>query len=221
MEVLKFIKTLLKINFNTLRINFKYLPFSDAIKFPILISSRCYISAAIGQVIINSKITPGMITIGYGDIGIFDRSRSRGKFQNKGTIIFDGKANIGHGCKLDVGPQGILTLGNNIVITAETAIICNKNVTIGDNCLLSWEILIMDDDFHEIKNEAGTIINEPKNIIIGDDVWIGCRCLILKGTEIGKGNVIAANSTLTKSYKTQNSILTGSKVIKENIVWKV
>ncbi|MFD2145320.1 acyltransferase [Mucilaginibacter antarcticus] len=221
MGVKIFIKTLLKVNFKTLRINFKYFPFSDAVKLPIWVSRNCYISAAMGQVIINGEITPGMITIGYGDIGVFDRLKSRSKFQNRGTIIFDGKANIGHGCKLDVGPNGTLKIGNNVVITAETAIICNKHVSIGNNCLLSWQILIIDDDFHKIKDKAGVILNPAKAITIGNNVWIGCRCLILKGTNIGDGNVIAANATLTKTYTQQNSILTGGKVLKQDIVWEV
>jgi acetyltransferase-like isoleucine patch superfamily enzyme len=221
MEVKKLIKAWLKVNFKTLRINFKYFPFSTAIKLPISVSSNCYIADANGQIIINSDITPGMITIGRGDIGIFDRIRSRSIFKNNGTLIFNGKCNIGHGCKLDVGENGTLELGSNVVITAETAIICYKNVTIGDNSLLSWEILIMDTDLHAIKNNKGDIINQPKNITIGQNVWIGCRCLILKGTTIANGNVIAANSTLTKSYHNQNSVLTGDQVLKESISWNI
>ena len=35
-------------------------------------------------------------------------------------------------------------------------------------------------------------------IVIGDDVWIGARCQILKGVHIGARSIIAAGSVVTK-----------------------
>ncbi len=40
--------------------------------------------------------------------------------------------------------------------------------------------------------------NEYKPIIIGHDVWIGTRALIMDGVNIGSGAIIAANSVVTK-----------------------
>jgi len=37
-----------------------------------------------------------------------------------------------------------------------------------------------------------------KPVVIEDDVWIGCRSIILKGVRIGRGAVIAAGSVVTK-----------------------
>jgi len=34
--------------------------------------------------------------------------------------------------------------------------------------------------------------------VIGDDVWIGTRCLIFKGVTIGEGAIVAAASVVTK-----------------------
>ena len=65
--------------------------------------------------------------------------------------------------------------------TAETSIVAFTEIRFGNNCLLSWDILVMDTDFHKLKDEFGNIINKPRPIIIGDRIWIGCRCLILKG----------------------------------------
>ena len=36
------------------------------------------------------------------------------------------------------------------------------------------------------------------DIIVGDDVWIGARAIILSGVKIGKGAIIAAGSVVTK-----------------------
>lgn len=79
----------------------------------------------------------------------------------------------------------------------------------------------MDYDFHEIIDENNCVINEPEEIIIGNNVWIGCRCLILKGVEIKDGSVVGANSTVTRQLEKENSVYAGNpvKCIKENIKW--
>lgn len=42
------------------------------------------------------------------------------------------------------------------------------------------------------------ISSEDRNIIIGNDVWIGARCIIFEGVTIGDGAVIAAGSIIRK-----------------------
>ncbi len=39
-----------------------------------------------------------------------------------------------------------------------------------------------------------------KPILIGDDVWIGMRTIILPGVEIGSHSIVAAGSVVTKSF---------------------
>lgn len=74
-----------------------------------------------------------------------------------------------------MGDTGILEIGEDFNITAETTIVAFTKIQFGNNCLLSWDVLIMDTDFHKIKNEHGAILNNPEPNIIGDKVWIGCR----------------------------------------------
>ena len=117
--------------------------------------------------------------------------------------------------KISVKEHASLFLGNNIWVTGgNTTIICNKNIMINDDCLLSWDILLMDTDFHKI-------INKEKPIHIGKHVWIGCRTTILKGVSIANNNVIAANSTITKSISTENCIIgRNTEMLKTGIQWK-
>ena len=88
--------------------------------------------------------------------------------------------------------------------------------------MFSWDVLAMDTDFHEVYAEGNTCINPPKPIIIGNNVWIGCRSLVLKGVEIYEGTVVAANTTLTKSIHLSHAMIGGNpaRIIKENIKWK-
>ena len=39
---------------------------------------------------------------------------------------------------------------------------------------------------------------KEKDIVIGDDVWIGANSVVVAGVKIGKGSVIAAGSVVTK-----------------------
>jgi acetyltransferase-like isoleucine patch superfamily enzyme len=40
-----------------------------------------------------------------------------------------------------------------------------------------------------------------RECIIEDDVWIGARAIILKGTRIGRGSVIAAGAVVVKDVE--------------------
>ena len=54
---------------------------------------------------------------------------------------------------------------------------------------------------HQYKKDSLIIEQENiiKPVIIGSDVWIGARSIILPGVTIGEGSVIAAGSVVTKS----------------------
>jgi acetyltransferase-like isoleucine patch superfamily enzyme len=187
------------------------------------VSRHCWIAAAQGKMVINGPVKTGMIEIGYGDIGIFDRKKSRTIWQVKGEIVFNGKTQIGHGSKINAEQNAYLSIGNNFQITAETSIVCHKKISIGNDCLFSWDVLIMDTDIHRIKNGQGLIINEPKEVIIGNCVWLGCRTLILKGVKMADGNIITANSVITQSIEKENCIIGANpqRILNENITWEV
>ncbi len=162
-----------------------------------------------------------MIEIGFGRVGIFDEKISRTIWEVAGQVIFHGSADIGHGSKISVGSSGTLIIGDNFRISAETAIVAFTKIEFGQNCLLSWDTLIMDTDFHKIKNKEGDIINSPKPIIVGDHVWVGCRNLILKGSKIPNNSIIAANSILSKTLLKENCLYGGApiKCLKEDVSW--
>ena len=222
MNLARTFKRAKKINIKTLYFNFKYLPFHQAAKLPFFISRHVYLRQLKGKVIIEGKIWRGMIEIGYENVGIFDNKRSRSVLEFLGTIIFKGGANIGHGSKISVGEEGQLIIGRNFQITAESSIVAHKRISIGDNCLFSWDVLLMDTDFHKIKDIDNKIINPAKEITIGSNVWIGSRCMIIKGTHIPANSIIASNTFLNKSLDGEGNIFGGSpvKILKSEVTWE-
>ena len=219
----KSIKNPLKLNFKTLYFNFKYLPFRQAVKLPFVISNKLYLRKTFGKVLLDCPISTGMVHIGYGEVGIFDDKKSRSVWDVAGTVIFKGKCHIGHGSKISVGEQGSLIFGENFTITAESTIVAYSEVRFGKNCLLSWDILVMDADLHKIKDKTGSVLNAPRPISIGNDVWIGCRCLILKGAIIPDGSILGANSTVSKKLESERCIYVGNPAesVREDITWEM
>lgn len=205
----------------TLYINFKYFSFKDALKLPVLISHKVKLIKVKGRIIIEGTIKTGMIKIGYDTIDIFDSRNLNSIWKNEGTLRFKGDAVLKNGVKINIGKKGELIFGKNILINNNTAIICNNKISFGDNNLISWDCLFMDTDFHGIFDQSKQKINLDKEIKINNNVWIGCRCTILKGTFIENNNVIAANTVLSGKLNKDGNIYGGSpvRVIKENIIW--
>lgn len=209
----------------TVYFNYKYFSFGDAIKFPVIIYRHTDLYCMKGDIHITCPIQTALIKIGIPETYTLDKKNNRTKWKVEGSIIVSGHITIGSGCCVRlIGQDSILHLGHNILFSGGSSIICNKEISIGDDCLISWDVLIMDTDFHFILNQKGSVINPPTPIKIGKNIWIGCRCTILKGINIADNNVIAADSTITHSIEESNSIIGGKgdmlRVIKNNIQWK-
>lgn len=220
-KFIKIIKILRQVSLiKTIIFNVYYFEIKQAIKFPVIVSKNIYFHTLKGNVSLE-KYTLGIVKLGFGDIAIFNKKYDKGIWQNTGDICFRGRANIGHGSK--ISNIGKLEFGDNFIITAKSEIVCCKEIRFGNNCLISWDSLIMDTDFHKIYDYKNNYLNPNKEILIGDDVWIGCRTLILKGSYISTGSVVAANSTIVNNSNVQENILIGgtNKILKKNIKWKI
>lgn len=213
-------KILWYINFQTLRFNFRYFKFADAIKFPVFVKRTIFYKLK-GKIRITAPLQTGMIRLGYGFVGHFDK-KLKAIWEVQGEVIFKGNALIKHGSKIIVGPTGNLEFGEYFRTSPDSVIICNKKIVFGKSCRLSWDVLVMDSDFHKIMTLQGEQINSPREIIIGDHVWIGAKASVMKGTRIYNDCVIAANAVVTKEIEGSNQILAGipAKVIRSGIIWE-
>jgi len=215
------IKLLKKISLKTIFFNFRYLPFKQAVKLPIFIAKNVYLRKLSGTVIVNCPLSTGLIHIGFGEVGIFDDKKQRAIWQVEGKVVFNGRADMGQGTRICVNKDGELIIGENFTITAESSIIVSTKVQFGKNCLLSWDVLIMDDDFHYIKDKNGITKKPSQPINIGNNVWIGCQAMILKSSNIPNNCVIGAKSLICKTLIKSNCLYAGNPVIcvKEEIIW--
>lgn len=217
---------LFKVNWpKTFYFNLKYFPLKVAIRLPFLIYHRTDLYKLGGKIILNTSPKFGLVKIGPHNLGTQDVKYSRTIWEVNGTLLVNGIASIGRGCRISIGGNAVLNLGAGLIITGNSSIICQKEIILGDNCLLSWDILIMDTDFHHIMNEGDEIINPPRPIHIGNHVWIGCRNTILKGVNIADNVIVSANSTVTRDVVESNCAVGGVGkdivVLKRNLSWKL
>ncbi len=100
----------------------------------------------------------------------------------------------------------------------------NSKITIGQDCMLSYGIKIINGDGHILLDKlTNEYLKNNHNIYceIGNHVWIGLNSIICKNVKIPDNCVIGAGSVVTKSFNEENCAIAGNpaKIIKKNINW--
>lgn len=94
-----------------------------------------------------------------------------------------------------------IKIGNHVGISGST-IYAKKSVEIGDNVLIGSGCLITDSDLHSLdylkRREEDYSDVKVMPVVIGDDVFVGARSIILKGVTIGPRSIIGAGSVVTR-----------------------
>jgi acetyltransferase-like isoleucine patch superfamily enzyme len=147
---------------------------------------------------------------------------------NKVYILGQGKVTIGddfhftsgdsinpickniRGTIFTVTPESRIEIGDRVGISS-ACLWAQDHITIGNDVNIGGDCLIMDNDAHphdymlrrstyskEVGHEKFLKAIPTAPIQIDDDVWVGARCIILKGVHIGARSIIAAGSVVTK-----------------------
>jgi len=185
--------------------NFKLFDFVTALQFPIFIYGNVRIRATKGQIILPDEKRRGMIKLGT-HLTRFVNSYEQTVIDNNGILNFNGCCCIGRGSKLLVSNTGTLSIGANFNATGNLKICCEKYIEISDDCMFSWDVTLIDTDYHPIIISDNRIINNPRPIFIGKHVWLGFNCQVLKGVHIPNNCIISASSIVRKSLGTPNAV---------------
>jgi len=91
--------------------------------------------------------------------------------------------------------SGRIEIGNNVFVNYGASISAHQLVRIGDGSQLGSYACLMDNDYHSVEDRSQ--LGESKPIILGRNVWLGVRVIVLKGVTIGDNAVIGAGSVVT------------------------
>lgn len=103
--------------------------------------------------------------------------------------------NIEHGASL----SSKMSIGNNSGVGINCS--CGGAITIGDNVMMGPECVILTYNHMFDRTDIPMCeqgFQEERPVIIGNDVWIGRRVIILPGVHIGNGVIIGAGAVVTK-----------------------
>jgi acetyltransferase-like isoleucine patch superfamily enzyme len=99
---------------------------------------------------------------------------------------------IGKGCH--IGEHCVIWAGNS-----------DGRITFGDHCLLAPNVTVTASNYSIVQGDI-PIMYQPKDerdIVIGNDVWLGANVVVLAGVTIGDGAVVAAGAVVTRDLPPQ------------------
>ena len=157
------------------------------------------VSRALGRywcMLHGAKVSPTALIHGFPHI----------KIKTGGRIILDDVATLNvsrwsnplndtRGMNLHAGPGAEIRFCKNSGASS-SMIIAHSAIHIGEGSLIGAGCLICDSDMHEVPLGSGKPV-KCAPIRIGNHVFIGANCTILKGVTIGDGAVIGAGSVIT------------------------
>jgi acetyltransferase-like isoleucine patch superfamily enzyme len=99
------------------------------------------------------------------------------------------------GVRIECWKGASVRIGDGTFLNRNTEIVSLGSVTVGRDCKIARDVIIMDSDQHELP--GGGLVVAP--VVIEDRVWIGARAMVLKGVRIGHDSVIGAGAIVTKN----------------------
>ncbi|MFK7809340.1 MAG: acyltransferase [Saprospiraceae bacterium] len=116
----------------------------------------------------------------------------KGKINCKGRIILDDQVML--------YTKGELELGENFGVNRYSRIVAHEKIVIGNNVTLGQMVSILDHDHQYLMEEEQLRLDGyvTAPVSIGNNIWIGDKCTILKGVTIGDNVVVGANTLVHK-----------------------
>lgn len=130
---------------------------------------------------------------------------------NEQHISIGDNVDIGSNCRItvavDFGGHKVksdnevrLRIGNNVSIGNNSFIAANNDLAVGNDVIMSAYVFISDHD-HGFTDMSRSIHKQPLteggHVRIGDNVFLGVKCSILKNVTIGERSIVSANSVVT------------------------
>ena len=99
-----------------------------------------------------------------------------------------------------IGEHQNLHMDEHSEINSGCFVVAKSNIYIGENSTLAYQVSLFTSAYpNGPYNKLSSIYPKIRDeIVIGKDVWIGARAIILPGVHIGDCSVVAAGSVVTE-----------------------
>ena len=123
---------------------------------------------------------------------------------------------VGHGSKIRAH-EGFVSIGAKTVMGQECTISAFQRVEIGRECVIADRVMFIDFDHGIVEVERPIRMQGiyKRDVVIGNNVWIGYGACILRGVTVGDNAVIGTSAVVAKDVPA-NAIVGGipAKVIR-------
>lgn len=138
------------------------------------------------------------------------------QFGKSVKILATDKCSISIGARVSFGDRvqvvvsgGKLTIEDDVFIGCGSIVVCREEVFIGRDTLIAEYVVIRDQDHCIDSRPVRNSGFHTSPIHIGQDVWVGCKASILRGSTVGDRCVIGAHS-LVKSHIEDDMLALGT-----------
>jgi acetyltransferase-like isoleucine patch superfamily enzyme len=133
--------------------------------------------------------------------------------ENAGGRIEVGNCAFFSGVRIECWEDAVVRIGTGTYLNRGVEIVAGGSVSIGRDCKIARDVIIMDTDQHVLPDGQ----MEIRPVDIGDRVWIGARAIVLKGVSIGHDSVVGAGAIVTKSVPPHSVVVgTAARVLQRS-----
>lgn len=185
----------------TLYVNFRLLPFSQAVKLPVYVYGPLKIISLKGKMKIEADtIRKGMVCFGYKSFGP-GFSGVKNRLLIAGTMVVRGDLIIYNGFSLFINRGAVFAVGNGITVGHNAIMMCYHSISMGDFSRFSTGLYMIDTNGHHIMDiEKRTIDSIVRRIDIGGYSWIGNNVSVARGTVLPGHTIVANKSLVNRDY---------------------
>ena len=159
-----------------------------------------------------------LVSIGAGTVDTGMRVEA-----GSGSVVRLGARNHLGGLFVHAAAGAVVELGDDIGINGLVRLLAHEaaRIVVGSGGLIAADVEISASDMHPVFDVAtGLRINPAADVVIGARVWLGQRCMVLNGVEIGADCVVGAGSVVTKRVP-PGCVVAGNpaRVVRRGVRW--
>jgi acetyltransferase-like isoleucine patch superfamily enzyme len=184
---------------SSIYLNFKYLPFCQAVKLPILLYKPQFIALE-GKIEIQSDVVKtGMAQWGAFLCSLYPNNGI--SIEIHGKLVLKGSCIIGNNAFLSIHRNGVLVIGNGFCNSTSLKLACFNDIQFDNFVRFGWNCLVCDGNSHPMKDiKRNKEIPTVGKIKIGSYVWIANNSVVYKNTKLPDNTIVSSHSLVNHDF---------------------